>query len=173
MGFLDIPALHHGKQLLDDILKGEVCLFFKGEGKKDLLELMETGKPILNTPFLWNMCQKGNDGKSLRIPVEFIELRNFRYTHYNRVVADITVGPHLIFWRVEIFNKGTMGVSTQRIMDQKLVESINAMLAENKSILETINFVLNTKTDDIESTFIDAVPGIDITKKIPTPVRFY
>jgi hypothetical protein len=173
--FLDIPGLHHGKHkkypLLHDIFAKETYLFFNGKGGESLRELMETEKRMPNTSILWSVCQT-EDGKSLRIPVEFIKLRNFNCLARDCMVADIFIGSHLVFWQVQIFDGKKIGISNDRIIDREISGIINKMLTERKAIQETINFVRKNKTVDIASEFIDAIPGINL-KKDPTPIRFY
>lgn len=171
---LDVPGLHHGKHkkypVLHDILAKEVYLFFNGPGNKDLRELMETGKSMPETSLLWEECQK-DDGKSLRIPVEFIKLRDIRFFNRDFVTAHVQIGSHLIFWNVRIFDGKNIKVSNDRIIDAELNEVIAKML-RRRNVRRAINQVIETKTSDISAEFIDAIPDMDIDKN-PTPIRFY
>jgi hypothetical protein len=171
---LDVPGWHHGKYkknpLLHDILTKEVYLFFNGPGSKDLRELMESGKPMPETSLLWEVCQK-DDGKSLRIPIEFVRLRHIRFVGQDCVTTDIQIGSHLIFWSVEIFDGKVFGITNDRIINPELNEIINKML-EREDVQKTVHYVIERKFDDISAEFIDAIPDINIDKN-PPPIRFY
>jgi hypothetical protein len=119
-------------------------------------------------------------GKSLRIPVDFIRIRSFQRVNYGNIVtADIQIGHHLIFWSVKIwdsrldwhpltgFHDAPCG--EERIQEKELNRLINRIFLWS-DVREVATSVAKG-TIDMESEFIDKVKGCD-PEATPPPIKF-
>jgi hypothetical protein len=170
---LDVPLHHIGKpgpksKLLYEVLFRASHLFYTEDGKKKLLEFVMKNREEPTFPFFRPEEWKG---LSLRIPVEFVTLRNFALLGIKEIFADIRIGHHLIFWKVKIYDGNKIKLSDERILDPKL-RSIIENLLKKKEVEETILSISETGEDEITLEFTDAIENCN-TKKSPPAIRFY
>ena len=189
MRFLDIPLLHHDrkkpKMLLEDVLgKAIYDLYLAGEKSGELKALLEGKTELTEFPFFkpaeWQ-------GKSLRIPVDFVALRGLSATRSadGWVYADIIVGEHLIFWKQLIFDctKFCYGGSkmtpdsSNAIYDKRIVAIINDLL-NRKDLQERICYLSETRGFESGSViFFEKTANCDerriAVRALPHPVRLY
>lgn len=171
---LDVPGCHRRSKknpLLDYVLGRAVHDFCLKEMGSTFRTFVEKGGEAPETPFF---KPKEWGRHSLRIPVEFIKLRNFTHSSWgNSVFVDIQTGSHLIFWHIKICEQRKVILSDDRIIDPRLNAVIKKML-EREKVQKAISYVLESGHQDMESEFIDSVEDYNKAKaRVPTPIRFY
>jgi hypothetical protein len=169
---IDVPALHKdrkGLTLLEDVLAKAVhdfCLQ-RAEVLRPFIEKGTTGDELsfgLFKPEAWR-------GKSLMIPVDFIRLQNFQSYAGRKVSADIQIGHHLIFWRMNVwdktlekdsdlvFSEDNSPCGVPRIAHDFLRQKILQML-DSAEVQKTIRAVAKG-TIDMTTQFLDVISGCE------------
>ncbi len=173
MRFHDVPFAHrhqhiHRKHaLLPDILACQlVGSYFKIYG---IVE-KETGQTELEfvKPMEWR-------GKSLRIPVDFIELVGFMKSDARGIVSsNINLGHHITVWETAIYNGSNFcldGKGTSVMQDPALQAAISDLL-RRPSVRTAISAIVKNGGAAREQRFSLGVKGYDTNGNIPA-VRFY
>ncbi|MDD2753343.1 MAG: hypothetical protein PHT44_01930 [Candidatus Portnoybacteria bacterium] len=175
---LDVPIIHKlkhrptPKALLEDVL----CLAVADEylvARKDELSTFIKSVERPNLPWFTPSSWPG----SLRIPVDFIRLFNFKCHEDGPAYADIQIGHHLVFWYVSVYDRRDRNPFRQSkyykdIRDKQVLRAIDRLLTRKKvrAYLEKLTLNHHAIPDEIE--FIDTVPGCQ-PKGLPPRIRFY
>lgn len=188
--FFDVPILHDSKRkpvlLFDRIASIIYDYYLAGEKKEELRAFLE-GKTELKEFTFLKPAEWG--GRSLRIPVDFVALRNMASSQFSdgSVYASIQLGEHLIFWEQLVFDFNLKefrydgsGVRNA-IYDERVINAINHLLS-SQELQKHIRYLSKTGGMDFsDDIFFEKVPGYDeerITEGkgksfLPRPVRLY
>lgn len=188
MRFLDVPLLHRDKKKPEMILEYALVkvihdTYLIGEKSEEFKSFLEGKTGLTEFPFIkpaeW-------EGKSLRIPVDFIALRSLSASLLSNgsVYANINVGEHLIFWEQLVFDRkdfhyGGSGSRDSRdaICDKRVIAVINYLLSR-KDLQNHIRYLSETRGHDLSNVaFFEKTADCDekrVTEIIsPRPIRFY
>lgn len=172
--FLDVPALHRHHplekkdSLLSDVLA--LALMERLDGLVRVLETLEKGGQQIELDYLWPAAWQG---KSLRIPVDFVRIQNFecRYAH-GKVTADVWAGHHFVVWHVPVFDGAQFAFDPERrIGSEKLLALIGQIMAR-RTFRRHVRAVSADGFPERKRKFTLAVKGYD-TERIPPAIRFY
>ncbi|TSA45206.1 hypothetical protein D4R51_02295 [bacterium] len=169
--FFDVPILHKKTRKRNPLLHDVLAIILVIECWTKLAELFLNGldgKELEYVrPWMWLK-------QSLRIPVDFIQLQNFRSAFEGReVYADFRVGHHFIVWQVLVYS-GSKFVFDP--VDKKVVSDELRALAERlmkrRTLRQTILSVSKRDSMEMGKKFTLFLKHCD-PEGIPPAIRFY
>jgi hypothetical protein len=181
--FLAVPIIYKDagrrvpKMLLGDVIYEAIYNLYIKNGI--IKNFILNNEPVLKTDFMRPMNWK--NGVTLRVPIKYIELSNFRTNPLKTAVyASIRLDKQLIFWECLIFSKDDSkrqfvygGDVRDAIKDQEIISIINNELLSRDDVREHVKFVLKGNCRSIFSPFV-GVKGYNPSFKIPPMrIRFY
>jgi hypothetical protein len=167
MRLIDVPIHHHGKRQPKNLLYEHLAIgmneFINGTHYEEVKKFLnkETDHLSDSHPFK----PEAWDGKSLRIPVDFISV--YGISGGNGIArAHVRIGHHIVLWNMQVYPTFK---PDQVIFDERIIEEVKKILARKRAT-STLKYCAQNKAINHEDKFMSKIPGCK--KKIP-PVRFY
>jgi hypothetical protein len=168
--FVDANFLHEHTTKKKDLLRKVLEDALIDEYKEEFAEVLDNDlremEPRYVLPIIWKK-------KMLRIPVEFMGLRNFSAFKKGNVFADLRIGHHLIVWRVQVFD------GTNFVLDPEMniircteLRALSKKLFRKRGLQEMVLRVFKTGCDERNDEFDIGINGYDPKRRIPPAICF-